>query len=127
MTTEQHIKLGRQTALVSFLLGTIIFGLYFLTSSFDIVLLGLGFIVFAGLINSGILILIVLKANKDKNNELQLLKTYGLMFLNIPIMFFYCWIVVVLLGTMRITFTNATQTTLTDINIVDVEADILTN
>jgi hypothetical protein len=118
MTVEQHIKLGRQTALISFLLGTIIFGLYFLTSSFDIVLLGLGFIVFAGLINSGILILIVLKANKDNNNEMKLLKIGGLMLLNIPIMFFYCWIVVVLLGTMRITFTNATQTTLTDITIV---------
>lgn len=118
MTTEQHIKIGRLTALVSFLLGTIIFGLYFLTSSFDVVLLGLGFIVLVGLINSGILILIVLKANKDKNNEIKLLKIGGLMLLNIPIMFFYGWIVIVLLGTMRITFTNTTQTTLTDITIV---------
>jgi hypothetical protein len=118
MTTEQHIKIGRKTALISFLLGTAIFGLYFLTSSSELLFVGYGFIALTGLINLGIFISILLKANKDKENSTKLLKTSGLMLLNIPVMLFYCWVAIILLGTMRITFTNSTQTTLTNINIV---------
>ena len=118
MTTERHIKLGRQTALISFLLGTVIFGLYFLTSSFELLFVGYGFIALTGLINIGILISILLKANKDIENRKKLLTTSGLMLLNIPLMLFYCWVAIVLLDTMRITFTNSTQTTLSSINIV---------
>lgn len=33
-------------------------------------------------------------------------------------MILYCWIVIILLNTMRITFTNSTKATLTNINIV---------
>jgi hypothetical protein len=40
------------------------------------------------------------------------------MLLNIPVILFYCWVAIILLDTMRITFTNSTQTTLTNINIV---------
>lgn len=40
------------------------------------------------------------------------------MLLNIPVLFFYCWVVIILLNTMRITFTNYTQSTLTNISIV---------
>ena len=117
MTTERHIKLGRQTALISFVLGTIIFGLYFLTSSFELLLLGEGFISLTILVNIGILILILVKAYKDKEKRKKLLKTCGVMLVNIPVMLFYCWVTIILLNTMRITFTNSTQTTLTNINI----------
>jgi hypothetical protein len=118
MTTERHIKLGRQTALISFLLGTAIFGLYFLTSSFELLFIGYGFIALTGIINIGILISMLVKANKDKDDRKKLLATCGLMLLNIPVLLFYCWVAIILLDTMRITFTNSTQTTLTNINIV---------
>lgn len=118
MTTERLIKLGRQTALISFLLATAIFILYFLTSSFEILTLGQSFIALAGLINVGILISILFKTNRDKANKAQLFTTCGLMLLNIPVLFFYCWVTGILLDTMRITFTNTTKTTLTNINIV---------
>ncbi|MFV0529921.1 MAG: hypothetical protein ACK5MD_00590 [Flavobacteriales bacterium] len=123
MTTERHIKLGRQTALISFLLGTAIFGLYFLTSSFELLFVGYGFIALIGLINIGIIILILLKATKDTENRKRLLTACGLMLLNIPVMLVYCGVVIILLNTMRITFTNATQTTLTDINIIGCEME----
>jgi len=115
MTTQQHLKIGRLTALISFLLGTGIFGLYFLTSSSDLLFLGYGFIVLTGLINLGILVAILFRANKDRENRKRLLKTSGLMFINIPVMLVYCWVAIILLGTMRITFTNDTGTQLTDI------------
>jgi len=118
MKTELHVKLGRLTALLSFLLGTAIFILYFLTSSFEILTLGYSFIALAGLINVVILISILFKANRDKDNRAKLFATCGLMLLNIPVLFFYCWVTGILLDTMRITFTNTTQTTLTNINIV---------
>lgn len=118
MTTELHIKLGRQTALISFLLGTVIFGLYFLTSSSDLLFLGYGFIVLMGLINMGILISILLKSNTDKDKRIKLLKTCGMMLLNIPVMILYCWVAIILLGTMRITFTNETGNKITDVKIV---------
>ena len=118
MTTQQYTNLGYQTAITSFLLGTLIFGLYFLSSSIGLLFVGYAFIAITGLINLGILIAILLKANKDKNNRTKLLTTCGLMLLNIPVMLFYCWVTIILLNTLRITFTNATQATLTDINIV---------
>jgi hypothetical protein len=117
MTTKRYIKLGRQTALISFLFGTGIFGIYYMTSSIELLLIEYAFIAFIGLINIGILISILVKANKDKDNKKNLLMTCGLMLLNIPIMLFYCWVVIILLNTMRITFTNSTKSTLTNINI----------
>jgi hypothetical protein len=127
MTTERHIKLGRQTALISFLLGTGIFGLYFLTSSFKLLFVGYGFIALTGIINIGILISLLVKANHDKDNKSKVLKTCGLMLLNIPVMLFYCSLVIILLDTMRITFTNSTQSILTDINIIGCEAEHIDN
>ena len=118
MTAEKHIKLGRGTALLSFILGTIIFGLYYLTSAFELLFIGYGFIALTGLINIGVFIAILIKAQKEKMNRKRLLNTSGLMLLNFPIMIAYCWVAIILLGTMRITFTNETNTTITDINIV---------
>ena len=100
------------------MLGTGIFGVYFLTSSFELLFVGYGFIALTALINLGILNSILVKVIKNKDNRKKLLTTCGLMLLNIPVMLFYCWVAIILLNTMRITFTNSTQTTLTNINIV---------
>jgi hypothetical protein len=121
MTAEKYIKLGRLTALVSFLLGTGIFGIYYLTSSAELLFVGYGFIALTGLVNIGILISIAVKAFQDNDNRKKLFSTCGLMLLNIPVMLFYCWIAIILIGVMRITFTNSMQTTLTDINIIGCE------
>ena len=40
------------------------------------------------------------------------------MLVNIPVMIFYCWVALILLNTIRISFTNSTQTTLTNIKII---------
>ena len=118
MTTERQIKLGRGTALFSFIIGTIIFGLYYSTSTFELLFIGYGFIALIGLINIVVLISILIKAQKEKTNRKRLLNTSGLMILNIPIIISYCWVAIILLGTMRITFINETDTTINDINII---------
>jgi amino acid transporter len=118
MTAKRHIRIGRFTALTSFLFGTVIFGLYYLTSDSMLLFVGYGFIVLTGLINIGVLIAIINIAAKDREHRKKLLKTCGLMTLNIPIMIGYCWVSIILLGTMRIIFTNETGVKLTDINII---------
>jgi hypothetical protein len=125
MTTEKHIRLGKQTALISFLLGTCIFGIYFFTSSFWIAYIGYFFIFLAGLVNITVLFSLLFRASKDRNNRKKFLKTCGLILLNIPVMFFYFWIVTILTNTMRVTFVNTTQTALTDLNIVGCEKEHL--
>ena len=59
MTSEKFITLGKLTALISFIIGTVIFGGYFLTSNSDSLFIGYGFIVVAGITNLIILIAII--------------------------------------------------------------------
>ena len=117
MRTERHIRLGRKTAIISFILGTIIFGVYFLTSAWVLLFIGYGYIVIVGLINIVVLISLLRRAKKDKKNKHSLVKTSAIMLLNIPIMLIYCWIAITLLNTMRITFTNPTHSEIADIKI----------
>jgi amino acid transporter len=121
MKTSQLIKLGRLTAIVSIFLGSIIFLLYFLTSEDIFLLAGLFFVVFAVLSNIGILISLLLRANKDEKGREKLLNTAGLMLLNIPVVYLYCWFIAILLDNMRVTFRNCTTSTLRDINIIGCE------
>lgn len=123
MTTEKYIKLGRLTALISFLLGTVIFGLYYMTSSGLLLFGGYGFIILAGLFNLGLISIIFSKSTQDNDNRKKLRTTCGLMLLNIPVMILYLWFSLILLDTMRITFTNPTQVTLTDLNITGCETN----
>lgn len=118
MTTERHIKLGRQTALISFLLGTVIFGLYFLTSSPQLLFIGYIFLAFVGLFNIALIILLLIKASKDSINRRELFKTCVLILVNVPITVLYLWFTIILLDTLRITFTNSTSNQLTKINII---------
>lgn len=118
MTIKRHIQLGQQTAFISFLLGTVIFGLYFLSALSGLLFWGYGFILLAALVNAVIFISILLRAHKDRKNRKRLLITSGIMLLNIPIMLVYGWLTLILLNTMRITLTNHTATELTDIKIV---------
>ena len=123
MTTKKYINLGKITALVSFLIGTIIFGLYYFTSDSELLFVGYSFIALVGIINLIILVLILSQSKKDIDNRKKLLRTSRIMLANIPVMILYIWIALNLLGNMRITFTNATENILTDINIVGCETE----
>ena len=121
MTSEKYSTLGKGTAVISFVIGALIFGIYLLTSNSNLLFIGYGFIVLAGIANLIILIAILAKSNSDSTNRKRLLKTSGLMLINLPIMFFFIWISLILIGNMRITLTNGTNNKLTDIKIVGCE------
>ncbi|MFS4469797.1 hypothetical protein [Maribacter sp. 2210JD10-5] len=123
MTSKKYNSVGKVTALISFIIRILIFGTYFFTSNADLLFLGYGFVVLAGIVNLIILIIILTKAQSDKANRKGLLKTGGLMLLNLPIMFACIWVAMIVLGNMRITFTNGTQNKLTDIKIVGCETE----
>lgn len=123
MTSEKYNTLGKGTAVISFIIGALIFGVYFLTSNSDLLFIGYGFIVIAGIANLIILIVILAKSNSDSTNRKNLLKTSGLMLINLPIMFLFIWFSLILIGNMRITFTNGTDNKLTDIKIVGCETE----
>lgn len=105
------------TALVSFLAGTVILLLYFISMSVLFAFVGLSFMMLAGLVNIVILLLLIIRAWGDTPQRAKLLKTAGLMLLNISIVFIYFFIGGIIANTLRITFNNSTKNMLTDIHI----------
>ena len=122
MASEKSVTIGKRSAIISFFIGTTIFVIYFISSEAAMLLIGYAFIAIAGLINLIILIDILIKSNKDKENRNKIYKTCGLMLLNIPIMLFYCRVTMILMGIMRITFTNASPWELKNIKLTGCES-----
>ena len=118
MKTEQQLKLGRRTALVSFLLGTGILVLDYFFASFEMLVVGFAFIVITFFVNIIVLISILIRAYRDKENRSKAIRTSLLMLLNIPAMFLYIELASILSGFMRITFTNTTMSTVSNVDIV---------
>jgi hypothetical protein len=118
MKTEQLLKLGRKTAFVSFLLGTGILVLDYFFASFEMLVVGFVFIVVTFFVNIIVLISILIRAYRDKDNRSKAMRTGQLMLLNIPVMFLYIAFASFLSGIMRITFTNTTLFTVSNIKIV---------
>jgi hypothetical protein len=117
METNQLIKTGRIIAILSLLLGTAIFVLYYLLSSSFLLFTGYVFVVLAGIINSIFLILVLLRYSKEKHHKLQLFITAGIILLNIPMLLFYSWVTFLLMDIMRIKFVNTTQEAITELRI----------
>ncbi len=117
MTIKQYIKLGQLTAAISFLLGTILFGLYYQTSKDIFLFIGYPFILITGLFNI-VIVAILWQKRRQEESYTAVVKTIIIMLINIPVMLLYCSIAIFLLGTMRITLVNETDTILTEIEII---------
>ncbi len=86
---EKELRIGKLSAVISLLSGTIIFIVYFISSWADLLIVGYISILIAGLINMVILIDLILKSKNHRVNKVKLFKTSGLILLNIPVMLFY--------------------------------------
>lgn len=115
MTKKKAIQLGLTSTIVSFVIGSIIFGLYYLTLFAEILFIGYGFILLATAVNIFLFTILVLKAFKEKDKKIFSVCT--IILINIPIMFFYCWFASKLLNTVIIEFTNCTKNDISEINI----------
>jgi len=118
MKIQTNTMLANYTALITFLLGTVIFILYYFTQDILYLLLGYIYIIFAGIVNIVILMYIILKNKKDVPGKGKQYKSYLAMLLNIPVLLIYCWISMILMNTMRVTFINSTPADLTNIEII---------
>ncbi len=80
---------SRKVALLSFLIGTLILALYFLTHYHGVIYLGLFFITTAFILNSFFTVLLLYFYIKERKHRKMILFSILLIFLNIPIGFFY--------------------------------------
>ena len=117
MTTQRLIKISRWTAFLSFLIGTIIFLVYFFADIWQMLFIGYGFIFIAGILNIILISLIHSHWTKQKSDRKILLKTGLIILLNIPVAVFYFGMTFILLNTIRLTLTNPSDSSLTNIDI----------
>ena len=114
-------KIGVWTAALSFLIGTLLLLVFYAICSGWAILAGYFFTIIAGIINAGILLVLIFKALKDKKNRKSYLKTSAIILINIPVAIAYFYFVIILLNTMRITFINDTGKMLTEAEIISTQ------
>ncbi|PWK17684.1 hypothetical protein [Xanthomarina spongicola] len=111
-------KIGVYTALVSFLIGTLLLVIFYFTYSSIIAYYGLIFIIIVGIINLVILVKIVFDYNTKRENKKEYLRTALIMLLNIPIVICYTYFVIFLMNTMIVTLINETGREISQIKII---------
>ena len=118
MTKEpQIIKYGKFIAISSLIFGTILLLIYYLTMSTESAVFSYFLLIIVAIINFGFLIALVIKYFQSTEYKNQILKTIGILLINIPIAVLYFYIVVSLTNIIRLKITNKTNTDLTNILI----------
>lgn len=114
-------KLTVITALVFFLIETVLFGMYYITLSTDIIFVSyfIGIIILIISIILGCIIIFI------KNSTNIKLKSCSIIVLNILIVGIYSYFVILLTDYARITFINSTSDKITDIQILGCEEKYL--
>lgn len=113
-------RLARITALLTFLIATIIFAAYYFTGDLGYGFLGYFFLIFAVIANFIILFIIKLKPHEDQY-FIKINRSVGLMFLNVPIAILYMIAGLYLTGVIRITLENNTGQDIQHISIIGCE------
>ncbi|GAA3569813.1 hypothetical protein [Snuella lapsa] len=89
------ILLGKGFALLSFIMGTSLLSLYlYFDKSSTISSIGFYFVIAAFLINSLLFIINVVGILTSPKHQLELIKTCGIMLLNVPVAILYLYIVI---------------------------------
>ncbi|MES2587528.1 MAG: hypothetical protein V4622_01030 [Bacteroidota bacterium] len=115
MTKQKLNNIGYLTAAMTFAIASIIMYAHFQGFKGDYEAYGLLFIPIAFLVNLCVLIFIFVTANR-RGIKGSFWSIY-LMFLNIPVAFFYLWFAIYLMGYYRVTIINNTSSNITDIHL----------
>jgi len=90
MKQRKTSQIAKSTALISFVIGTLIFLGYQLTTLSTLVSIGFIYVIIAFITNSLLLFFVFIELFfADLTEKIQLLKTLFIMLLNIPIVFIY--------------------------------------
>ena len=88
------ILTGKISALISFIIGTILLSFYlYFDKSEAVVNIGLYYVIIAFLFNTFLLLILVINGFAYGNSQLESLKTCGLILLNIPITILYLYLI----------------------------------
>ena len=120
-------NIGKTVALISFILGSILVGLFFFTEKAELLFIGYIFIFFIVIVNIGVFIASIVEAINNKSIRKKLFINSAIMLLNIPVAYFYLWFMLILLNTIRLTLTNPTDSKLTDLHISGCESISIDN
>jgi hypothetical protein len=111
------LKIGLTTAFVTFLIGTLILVLYFFFRNIEVLLIGATYILLAAFGNIVVVLFLVLNIKKDKALKGKLVRTLGIMLLNIPIMFLYIHLAQIAGQYLRVIISNSTKSEVTNLEI----------
>lgn len=117
MNIDKLIKICRWTALLSFVIGTIIFILYFFTSSFSVVIAGYVFVIVAVIVNAVLFVLLAKVIFTNRQQRRRILFTGLVLLVNIPVVMLYFYFTAKLTNIMRITIINKTASEINNIAI----------
>lgn len=99
-------KVGLVTMVSSFAIGSVLLVIYYFTMSEIIALQSYVTIIIVAFVNLAVLGILILKLFKKNADKGKILKSIGLMSLNIPVVIIYFYIFSLLLDTVRLTITN---------------------
>jgi len=102
-------KNGKLIAIISFGIGTFMLLIYFLTMSTEFAFFSYYLLVILFTTNFITLIILFIRLYQKKERKIGILKTIGILLLNIPIAIIYFYIVASLTNIIRLTITNKTN------------------
>jgi hypothetical protein len=117
MESDQLIKRSLKISCASFLFGTGLLILFFFTNAGFFAFMSLPSILVLGGVNFILFVQLCRNGIKEKENRKRLLRTAGIISLNIPVVFLYTYFVFVLFETFVVRFKNNTDKTLTNISV----------
>lgn len=127
MKKQRINKVGKWTASLSFLIGTLFLMTFYFSSYTGVAISAYAYIITAGIFNIVIILVLAFKATTDKENRKGYLKTFGIMLINIPVVVLYFYFVLVLINTMRVEIINETSRPITQIKLLGCEQKTIEN
>lgn len=119
--TDKYTKVGFWSAILSFIIGTIMIGVFYFTLSVELAIYSYFILIAIALFNVIVLSILMSNVILEKVSFRKYRLTVGLMIANIPVAIGYFVLVVILINTLRITFVNSTEVRLDNIEIIGCE------
>ncbi len=89
---QKSILIGKQCALLSFIIGTFLFMIFFLEQSMLLLKIGIIYIIVSFFINTFVIIHLIYLAIFNPKERMNLVLTCGILLLNIPIVIGYIYL-----------------------------------
>ncbi len=127
MNNTKILSAAKRLAIETFVLGTAIFVFFWFTSGPGIGIVILLYFLIMIIINLLMLIRWAYFSYKHNLKGHVIWKAVGILLLNVPVAFLYCWFALILINTVRINFINSTGSEITNLKIQGCEEKFIEN